>query len=51
MRKDKRVIFRLDTNTYNKIIRCCIIYNLNISELMRDSLDYYFKVGSYEEIE
>lgn len=51
MVKDKRIIFRLDRATYNKIIKCCCIFNLNISELMRDCLDYYFKVGSYYENE
>ena len=48
MKKDKRIIFRLNSATYNKIIKCCCIYNCTISELMRDSLDYYFKDGSYE---
>lgn len=51
MRKDKRIIFRLDSATYNKIIKCCCIFNCAISELMRDSLDYYFKVGNYNENE
>ena len=51
MRKDKRIIFRLDSATYNKIIKCCCIYNFTISELMRDTLDYYFKVGTYDKNE
>lgn len=45
MRKDKRIIFRLDSATYNKIIKCCCICNCTISDVVRDSLDYYFKEG------
>ena len=45
MNKDKRIIFRLDKASYNKIVRCCCISNLNISEFMRDCLDYYFNFG------
>lgn len=51
MLKYERVNFRIDETTRIQIMNFCCKHNVNISELMRDCLDYYLRFGPYNENE